>query len=284
MARRSDAIPPNRPTDRSIKISQASDASSSRLVKTRKTGRYDESLNLNRFFPLSRGKGFATLSAIDLSSISIIERTIRLLVCRATPRKRVRRRAFYFRYMHVWIRRKRTSKKKLSRKKEYRYHHSVIVNNYCSLNNINIKWRQKCNNKSSFVGKYMATKKLRLQICFAFEALSGSCSCVTLFFFFSFIFFTCSLFFLSRIHTRYTRIPTLSPTFTRSSLVSRPFLSDIKSLTFTRSLSLSLSCSLFLSLSFSLSLSFCLCTRKGTHTHTHTLSLPPHTIQQRCLY
>lgn len=119
---------------------------------------------------------------------------------------------FTFVYMHVWIRRKRTSKKKLSRKKEYRYHHSVIVNNYCSLNNINIKWRQKCNNKSSFVGKYMATKKLRLQICFAFEALSGSCSCVTLFFFFFlffYFFYVLSVLSLSHTHTVYTRIRTL---------------------------------------------------------------------------
>lgn len=70
-------------------------------------------------------------------------------------------------YVSLWIRRKRTSKK-LSRKIIVIVV-AVIVNNCCSLNNINIKWRQKEKIiiKSSFVGKYMATKKIRLQVvCF----------------------------------------------------------------------------------------------------------------------
>lgn len=61
-----------------------------------------------------------------------------------------------------------------------------------------------CNNKSSFVGKYMATKKLRLQICFAFEALSGSYSCVIYFYV------------LSVLSLAYTRIHTLVRKFALS--------------------------------------------------------------------
>lgn len=88
-----------------------------------------------------------------------------------------------------------------------------------------------CNNKSSFVGKYMATKKLRLQICFAFEALSGSCSCV---------FLSLRALSFSCIHA-HTYSRTYIHLFSRSHFLLVSFLSDIIDYFRSHSLFLSLS-------------------------------------------